>query len=178
MFSEDTQPVIDPTEALPSVNKMLYDLAWKARNSRFPFEEAISEAYWAFVQACYSYDPHRGAKFTTWCYFKTWTHLKTVVTKKTRDPLVFTEMKEELVGAAPANKRDFLDMVEDLSSDAREIISLLLDAPKEVLHTVPTTTAQLLSRVCDHLGFNRGWDGFQSGVTLHEIQTRFAEINN
>lgn len=157
---------------------MLYKLAWKAKTPRFSYEEAQSEAFLAFMLACYSYDPGRGALFSSWCYFKVWTHLKSHKAKLAKDRLVFMELNEELVGAVPACRRIFLEMLDDLSGDAREMISLMTNPPKEVLASSPLTPQELLESVFEHLGFSRGFDQIYNEITLHEIQMRFQELRD
>ena len=88
---------IDPQIEFPKVEKMLCSLAWKvAQACPVTFEESRSEAYLAFMLACQTYDSRRGSKFSSWCYFKVWTSLRSWITKRTRDPLICTEMNDEL----------------------------------------------------------------------------------
>lgn len=144
-------PTIDPTEEFPKVENMLYQLAWKtAQAYPVPFEEARSEAYYAFMRACADFKPDRGSKFSSWCYFWVWTHLKTFVTKRTVDPLVFIEVKESLLGEAPPERSEALEMLEDLSEDAKEIITLLIETPRELIG-LAMTPKQLLKKVKEHL---------------------------
>lgn len=145
--------LINPETEFPNVEKMLYNLAWKTANT-YPvtFEEARSEAYWAFMNACRDFNPTKakGSKFSSWCYFWVWTHLKTFVTKRSVDPLCFVEMNEDLVGTAPAERSESLDLIEDLSEDAKEIISLLLETPEELIG-MSLTTRQLVKGVKNYL---------------------------
>lgn len=165
---------INPDEMLPTVEKMLFNLAWKCANA-YPvtFEEARSEAYYAFMCACRDYDPTRGSKFSTWCYFWTWTHLKTFITKRTVDPLSFFDIDEELVGAAPPQRSESLDMIEDLSEDAREIIALIIETPHEILRGTPIPAKHLLTRVKAYLVAKRGKDRRKLDQASEEIKIRF-----
>lgn len=149
--------LIDPEQAFPEVEKMLYDLAWKCSNA-YPvtFEEARSEAYYAFVRSCQDYDPDKskGAKFSTWCYFWVWTQLKTFITKRSADPLCFIEINEDasaLFGEAPNLNSESLEMFDDLSDEAKEIIALLIETPQEILGTAPLPAKHLLARVKGYL---------------------------
>jgi len=179
-------PFIDPDKALPEVEKMLFDLAWKTANT-YPvtFEEAKTEAYYAFVRACHDYSPEKskGSKFSTWCYFWVWTHLKTFVTKRTVDPLVFVEIDDDLAGAAPEDNSfnhsplEGLsdDLVRGLSADAKEIMSLLIETPAEILGGVPVPVTRLLGKVKNHL-VSSGYcvDRFNAART--EIETRLLAL--
>jgi len=123
-------PTIDPDVALPQVEKMIFSLAWKtAQTYPVPFEEAKSEAYYAFVRACHDYRPNKGTKFSSWCYFWVWTRLKDMVMARSKDPHVFVEIDDDLCGGEAPE----ISLVKDLPSDARELFSLLCGAPKECL---------------------------------------------
>lgn len=174
-----TEPKVNPKREFPRVNKMLYQLAWRVASTRFPFEEAKTEAYYGFMQACYTYDPERGTKFSSWCYYKVKAHLKTFMMEKARDPLsVALELKESNGGAVSTARREFREIIEDLSDlsrDAREIIDLLLDVPFDVVLTKPKTPYQLLKRVCEHWSYERGLDPVCSEITIMEIRARFEK---
>lgn len=142
---------IDPEVEFPKVEKMLYALAWKyAKTYPVTFEEARSEVFFAFMRACGDFKPERGMKFSSWCYTWAWQHLKTWVTKRTVDPLEFVEIKEELLGEAPPERSDLLDLASELSGDAQEIVNLLIEIPEE-FHGVSMTAKQLMKRVKDYL---------------------------
>jgi len=140
-------PAVNPEEEFPKVEKMLYNLAWKFTNT-YPidFEEAKREAYYAFVRACYDYNPARETKFSSWAYTWVWCHLKTLITKRTTDPLTFIEVKEEIFGEAAPERSPTLDMIDDLSEDAKEIIGLLLETPGELIGS-KMTPRQFLYKV-------------------------------
>jgi len=174
-MKKKTKPVINPEETYLGVEKMLYRLAWRISPNQQSFEDAAAEAKVAYMKACQTYDPQRGTKFSTWCYFKVWRHLQGFSQKRAQDRLVLTEMKEELVGAAPANRKVFLEMIDDLSSDAKELISLLVDSPPEILEEVQTPQ-QLLKNALEHLGFISGWDNIDGELTMLEISSRFEEL--
>lgn len=161
---------IDPEVELPKVEKMLYSLAWKTSNA-YPvsFEEAKAEAYFAFMKACEQFDPKRGAKFSSWCYFWTWTHLKTFVTKRTVDPLCFVELDDDLTGEAPPERSEFMESLADLSEDAKEIISLLLETPGEILELGAPTPKRILKRVKDYLVERKGKKWLHVEVAVEEI---------
>jgi hypothetical protein len=166
---------IDPDVQLPLVEKMLYDLAWRTANTYpVPFEEAKAEAYYAFVRACHDYNPTKakGSKFSSWCYFWVWTHLKTFVTKRSTDPLLFVEPAELKDGEAPSAWSPTLELVDELSEDAREIISLLLETPSDLLGGRSVTARQLLALVKKHL-VEAGRSKVRVEKAHIEIETKF-----
>jgi hypothetical protein len=183
---------IDPQIEFPKVEKMLCSLAWKvAQACPVTFEESRSEAYLAFMLACQTYDSRRGSKFSSWCYFKVWTSLRSWITKRTRDPLICTEMNDELTGFAPEQRGEIMDMIGGLSEDAQEIISLLLETPAEILEVGrissgprrgqsldlgnKMTPKQLLARVKEYLR-SKGLDKRRIERAQREIELRFWEV--
>jgi hypothetical protein len=168
-------PIINPQEVFPSVEKMLYRLAWNTANT-YPvtFEEARSEAYYAFMRACQDYKPDKGAKFSSWCYFWVWTHLKTFVTKRTVDPLTFLELDDDLTGAAPPIKSECLDLVEELSGDAKEIINLLIETPRELIG-LTMTPKQFMKKVKEYLVQKQGRCPQRVDKAHKELSTCFQE---
>jgi DNA-directed RNA polymerase specialized sigma subunit len=159
---------IDPSVEFPKVEKMLYNLAWKtAETYPITFEDAKSEAYWAFMKACQDYNPDRGQKFSSWCYFWVWTRLKDVITFRTKDPLTFIEIDEDLLGEAPPTQSESLEVIESLSSEAREIVAMLLESPKELIGQV-TTTNRLLNRVKDYM--------VRKGIKKDRVEEAVTEI--
>ena len=144
---------VDPEEVFPQVEKMIYSQAWKfAKQYPIPFEEARSNAYASFMEACARYNPHRKAKFSTWCNFLIWCNLMTEVTRRAKEPIVFVEIvDEEVAGAAPLLSESFAELMEDvkasLSEDAKTILSLLLETPADLLGGIRPTPKQLMTRV-------------------------------
>lgn len=166
---------LNPDEVLPTVEQMLYKLAWKtAQAYPITFDEAKAEAYYAFVRACHDYNPAKGSKPSSWIYFWVWTHLKTVITKRTVDPLTFVEIDDDLCGEAPPETSPSLELVEEMSEDAKEIISLLLETPAEILEEVGLTPKQLLTRVKSYL-VSRGKSKEVVDKADQEIRQRFQE---
>ena len=142
---------------------MLYALAWKfARAYGMTFEEARSEASAGFMKACNNYRPKKGTKFSSWCYFVVWGYLKSHIMQRAKDPLIFIEINEELLGSAPVQRsekalrlldrmpfngsiadsfstllmecpREMLDATESLSSEAQELLNLFWECPREII---------------------------------------------
>lgn len=166
-----TKPVVDPNEMLPEVEKMLYKQAWKlSENYGIPFEEARSEAQLAFMRACYDFKPERGAKFSTWCYYWVWCQLKDFITRRTNDPLIPTEINEEMLGEAPPEHSPSLELVAELSSDAQEVVSLLLETRQEA-EAIAVTAKQLLRKIRVQLVEEVGWERTRFDKAHEELHT-------
>jgi len=158
---------IDPATEHPKVQNMLFKLVWKfSQEYPISFEDALSEANFAFVKACYDYDPSRGSKFSSWCYFSVWTHLKTVVMKRTTDPLVCVEINDDLLGAAPPEVAPSLEVIELLSPNARRLVELILEPPPPI-RGQQVTPRQLVKRIKDYM--------ITQGLSKKAVEEAFKE---
>lgn len=174
--------VIDPNKTFPEVEKMLYKLAWNAANKSFPFEEAQSEVFWGFMEACRLYCPDRGMKFSSWVFFKVSNHLRTHLHRKIekQPPLIYMEeIKDDLLKANSARRpvREVLEAREDLSEDAKEMLLVFLDPPPEIQtlkfswdKIEPLTPGEYLKQVKLYLGYTEGKDDTYCEIVLHEIR--------
>lgn len=195
MNSSTTQNTIEPESAYLEVQDFLRKLAWKfVARYNVPFEEAMREANWGFVQAVQKYDPNRGAKFITFVGFTANNRLMDWIMYRAKQPemvnieeavpFLFLEETElfrtsdcvsEIPAHAPAQRSESLDMIEDLSTDAREIISLLIESPGELLGSAPATARQLLHKVKRYLVEQKGRNKKRIDEATLEIQTRLRE---
>jgi len=166
---------VDPIVEFPKVEKILYKVAWNfSQNYPITFEECKSEAYYAFMKACEDYKPERGQKFSSWAYYWAWCKLKDLVMRRSAEPLDFMEINEELLGAAPPAQIESLELIDDLSADAKEIISLLVESPAELISLgAPMTAKQLMKKVKEYLVEECGKDKKVVEAAHKELQTRF-----
>lgn len=146
---------VDPEVEYPNVEKMINKLAWAAtQRYGIPFEETRSEAVFGFMKACRRFKPDRNSKFSSYCYFCITCRLRSLGMGEA-EQMPTVEVNEEILGEAPPIKSPFMDFLEgvseSLSSDAKEILSLLLEAPKELADEVTTTPKGLLRKVRKHL---------------------------
>ena len=108
------------------------------------FDEVLSEANLGFVQAFQTFNPDKGAKFSTWVHLKVWRKLQEIYRSQKRlQNLEFTTNTEELWQGANLKRLDTQnwricwDKIPerikplDLSEDANTIIRLVLQSPKE-----------------------------------------------
>lgn len=172
------KPAVDPEEVFPQVEKMIYSCAWKfSKQYPITFEEAKSEAYFAFVKSCYDYKPESGSKFSTWCYYWVWCKLKDLITARSKDPLVCVEIDDDLCGEAvdlsEEFKQELAEIKLDLSDTANDILSLLLETPAELLEGVrPPTPRQLMIRAKRYL-FAQGTDKCRLESAHKELEFQF-----
>jgi len=89
------------------------------------------------------------------------------------------EFKENLRGVlkltAPVVHSPCLEVVEELSEDAREIVQLLVETPAELLNGV-TTPHRLLARVRAFLMRQRGYSRTRLRRAQEEVQEAFREL--
>lgn len=149
---------LDPASAYPSVEPMLQKHAWSIARS-YPgisFEEAMSEAYMAYLTACRLFNPDKGTKFSTFVGFVVPRQLQSFLRRRAKDRLCFAD-PGELYGESdkqqPAMSAQPLDcpsldvveeLVQELGPDVRLFVSLLLDGPAEMLEAGICTTHGLL----------------------------------
>lgn len=172
--------MVDPTANLAAVENILNALAHKYKD-QYPitFEEAKTEAYYAYVRACYDFKPDAGMKFSSWVYTWVWQHLKTLIMKRSADPLAFIEINDETTpceaGVGSMSLQMILDdTAADLSSDAVTILKLIVETPGDVIGEMSVTPKQLLSRVKAMLA--DAWGDRRRVDDAHkEICLRFAE---
>jgi Sigma-70 region 2 len=191
---------VDPIAVFPSIERMLYNLAWKfSRTYRLPFEDMRSEAYAGFMKACNNYQPKKGMKFSSWCYLVTWGYLKSHIMKRAGDPHRFMEIGDNITGPAPtpANTKllrlidstekkpinqgiqslfaeapaELWEATEGLSSVAEELFCLFWEAPAEILNA--RTKAEQIEQAKEHLARKHGEKKIRQGYK--ELRNRLAD---
>lgn len=139
------QSTMNEEEAFRSVEKLLYKLAWETTEAyAIPFEEALSECYYGFVKAYnWRYDPTKGTKFSTCvCIIAKW-RLRSLVIRRA-ESLPTVEINEELAGYAPPVHAESLELIDDLSEEAKAMVGLLLEPPAEIVGAPKTTRGKLM----------------------------------
>jgi len=166
---------MDPELAFEEVKDMLYKLAWTTHYTHgLPFETCKSECYFAFVKAYnWRYDPTKGTKFSTCVYgIAKWRMRNLIRERMSEIPML--EINEEVAGAAPPERSESLELIDDLSADAKEIIQLILETPAEILGHSPVPISHLLGRIKAYLE-KRGRPRRALNEAHREIQQRFQE---
>lgn len=180
----------NPNLTYPKVRLMLYNLAWKsARRHPYPnpqeaFDEARSLAHVAFMEACKSYDPSR-ASFTTHCWLRVWCKLKLAemhaCKKAAQLPLVSLDLEsdeittlKERIAAPNVPLFDVEDFAMDLGRDARVVLKMILDTPRELMRQVsPGKPKSLLKHVRRRL-VKRWRNEHRVNLALQELSEQVA----
>lgn len=171
--------VVDPEVEYPKVKDTIFKLAWKfAQQHPYPseeqaFEEYRSIGYWAFMNACRDFKPDRKMKFNSWVYQWCWDLMKNHVMAASKAP-TFLEVNEEILGEAPSLRVESLELIEDLSEDARTMVALIIETPKDLLGDGPLSIRQLMKKVKEHMVRN-GTPASVVNKAHLELKSRFAE---
>lgn len=166
---------IDPIAEFPKVEKIIYNLAHRFSNT-YPisYDECLSEGNMAYMKACADYNAARGQKFSSWVYYWVWCKLKDLVINRSKNKIEFVEANEETLGMAPPAVSNHHELIEDLSQDAKEIISLLTETPSELIG-MSMTPKQFMKKVKEYL-VKMGRDKAQVNRAHEELRVRFNEV--
>jgi len=174
---------IDPEIIYPTVEKLLCKMAWnesERTNGLLSFEDAIGICHEGFMLACHTYDPDQGTAFSTWCQYKVGLFIKRklLYPHHTRtlphSTLVFgfDTMDETTEVPSQSPTEGIWDIASQLSEDAKEMLSLLIDTPEHILQDQPLSPKQLLRKVKDYL-VAQGKKPFHVVSAQQEIKTTF-----
>lgn len=168
----------DEIERLYQQNeKLVLKLAhWARRRYGGEFDEWKQAASEGFVEACNSFKAGRGASVSTWIYWKTVKRLQFYGTRRYMDRNLFVPLTElvsipyclpeesetRYLREQAAQLRDCLPC----SDDARTVVGLCLDAPKEIIEM--SKRSQVTKRGVAAFLSRQGWtkerirDAFES----------------
>lgn len=145
-------------------------------NQRFPLadkEELMSHANQIFMRAYLTYTPEKG-KFTSWLQFllhKIWLeHVRRAAQRQARLPRV----SMELMRCEDKPRRDaeqFLsDLREELSEDARLVVKLVVESPKEFQQYCRHNTVLGIRKALNEFLSALGWSGRRINKTFEEVR--------
>lgn len=163
----------NPEQVFPQVEGLLRHLARQATlNWPSLFQDALSEAHWSFMRACGQFDPCRGAKLSTWIAFRVSMDLRRWRMRLAKEASILTSIPEDYDPPAKT-KSDFpFDLIEELSEDAKEIVSLILESPGELAEEM--TGRELLQAVRRYL-MRQGWNAWRFERHRKEIKARWQK---
>lgn len=120
-------------------------------------EELFSVASLSFVKACKTYNPESGA-LSTWVRFCGYKDLITHYQKERKNkqirPEDYESCKEE------ASISPLFDVLDSLDEDAKEIVNLILNTPKEIEEAVQAKyiTLKRARKAIEKYLMERGWN--------------------
>lgn len=123
----------DP-ELLKSCEMIIAKIAWtQHRNTGFEVSEMISVGHNALMKAAGSYDPDYGAEFTTWLHIVATTDIRNWISSEFKKGVGYRQDDGDAKEIADVDIRFrsiyFKEWLEDLPSDTKFIIKLVLDRP-------------------------------------------------
>lgn len=154
------------SETYGDVEKLLFRLCHKiVCCDQCRFEDRMSTAREAFMRAYNSYDSTKGAQFSTWVYWQVRTALLTRKNQCIKQSERFRNGLSKLPNRS--RKPGFMDLLWELSDDARDVVRIISEAPEEVTELwVNNVDAQGMVR-----SYLRG-----AGWTATRITRSFSEI--
>ncbi len=109
----------------------IYQLCWKAQKRwGGEFDDYLSSANVAWVNAYQKFDFSRGVKFNTYVYRAIWNALLDEYSSQVKWVKNNKSMPEEVEFAEKHSR--FTSLMSDMSEDARIIIQLVLEAPSDL----------------------------------------------
>lgn len=147
-----------------------------ARRYNIPFRDLVSEAHIIYVEQVERYDKTRGTALSSWVYTKVWFGLMSYVRRGFKRP-PHVELEEAPEPATPPDL--FLhDLRDELSADARTVVSLLLDSGRDFSLLCKwnraRTRTSMLKTLREHLE-DIGWSAEQIGEAFDEIRDALAQ---
>lgn len=119
------------TETYRDMESLIYHLANPfCRDHRsIPQDEALSVLRITFTEAYRSYDPKKGASFSTWFQWLGTKRLLNLLKKKIETVPIEVDVVDPCSSC-------FLDFIDELSEDAQIVVGLVLETPKELLRLI------------------------------------------
>lgn len=180
MSAKSTHPKIKPIEEFPKVEKMIYNLAWHfARKFPFPneqdmFEECRSIAFQTYMNCWWDFDSTR-ASFVTYIHKKVYWRLQTHIMEMSKHPVELVEDISLLTPAVSPEVNRPMRMLHELSDDARIMMDLILETPRDVRYLVPHNVKGLMNRVKHYMVHKRQHSAEQTEAAHLELKNHFAE---
>jgi RNA polymerase sigma factor (sigma-70 family) len=158
-------------ETYEETKKIIYTICHRYKKSYGgDLEEYISLGNYGFMVAYDTYDPKK-TKFTTWLYHVVDKTIHTAVIKEQNSKRQLKMYQQKNNTVTTKGKNDLLDLVFDLSNDARHIITILFDCPpllKELLIENRCTIKRTMATIKRYLK-TRGWDDNRINQGIWEI---------
>lgn len=116
------------------VEKLIYRLCWKAvYKFGGEWEDYVSAANEAFADAYASYDPAKGASFSTWLWWKIKGAIASERSQNSIQAKTVASGEDIDLDVLPGRSRFDMDQfASELSHDARTVVKMVVESPHEV----------------------------------------------
>lgn len=152
--------------------KMIYNMGWKwNRKLNLDVDTLVAEACVIFAEILNDFDEKKG-KFSTLLYTAINNRFKNIMKEQRRfkNQGILVEYLEEL--HAPIgdfeNAYIFKDLINSLSAEAKKIVSIVFNAPADLLKILPQPMLSL-SQLTQYL-VNAGWERTVVSKSINEIK--------
>ena len=140
-----------------------------------PYNDLESEAMLAYVHATRSYNASKGASRSTWVYVcvtnALTTYCKTEQIRRFHE-VGMDDLPEMITWDETLDKLIFQERMDRLSTDAQEIVRLILHAPEEVVGLLAEKTpGAIRSRLRYHMQNTLGWGWHRTWTVTNELKT-------
>jgi len=139
------------------------------------FDELEGMANVAYTKAYHSYEPGHGTKFSSYISTCIWRHLKQHCDRQRRavkcKSLSMKKGHQYQLEATPASTFRLADTLKELSTDARALVSFVLEAPEElntIMHEPDASNIRISANVRRYLR-KHGW-------SANKLKNCFCEI--
>jgi RNA polymerase sigma factor (sigma-70 family) len=152
---------------------LVYKMAWKFWNTcGGDFDDLVQEANQIFILAMDSYDPTKGTKFSTWLYINLRGGLLDYLKERNNRPQVQYDEKYHDIKKHNGNGK-LVDFIDELGTNTREIIALILDPPPMLTKTALKKQKPKINKriLYNFLRDCWGWDIPQILAVFKEIET-------
>jgi len=165
----------DYEEVKGLIRKTVHDFRAAHVRPGTSFDDLMSIANEYFVRAYDSWDVSKGARFITWVRNRVWWGLMDAHKRASYRAAILNNTHEDVAHMADNVRAPFLDVLDELSVDARTVVGLTLSAPRELVHTAftrekgvrPTTFRAALRK---YLRSEFGWDTGRVRGSFDEIR--------
>lgn len=167
------------TEEFYEVRKLIWKLSKGMHyhiGETIPLEDLFGAACIGFMEAYNTFEPHRGHQFTGWVYWKVMSQLRDYVRKeiKHRQKLKdYAEHKENSSISSSSNPEHAIDIIDQLSDNAKCIAKLVIDMPNDLARAMRADT-----KYCSGHHIKTGLRQYLLGIGWenHTISQSFNEI--
>jgi hypothetical protein len=158
--------------------KILWDRAWSfASSTGHPVEDLVSVGRSAFMRAWKGYDPGRGGAFGTLFYQVLNRELARYVGKYRPSEREAPEEGSLFTNPDPTSRMSVEELLAEVSREAREVLTLLIQAPAEILGVFGWSNPKALrGRVRTYLREERGWTWRKIDEVMREMRKAVASL--
>lgn len=151
--------------------RLIKRICWSwHRTTGIEFDTLNSEANIVYVECLKSYNPERG-KFSTFLWHAIQSKFKNLVvlSQRNRYDGVEVELEEVANSGGQYQRTAFNEIIENLSKEAKEIVSVVLNAPADLLEMIPTPRASK-HQLEKYLIKNKQWKSLTISYLFAEIK--------